>query len=240
MDDEGTTLPGGARREPDDIPDPALSNLIHRLAHPCDSPEADPSVTPEKSVIHVPTPGLPDPPLPTAGKTRRSKPAQEPGGNPAINAPLPRQGVGFVAYKGIETEYGYPETVEFVKTLAAAWADLYKKGPVLQIGDLAVQGGGPTPKMWGHPEKGYHLSHGSGRDFDVQIIAKGDVPQKPRSIDIHSEEYDQARTGELIKLIGDLAKQKLDLILTADTTFVKGKVHLDKGHTHHLHVRLQP
>jgi len=240
MEPEETTLPGSSRRATDELGDPPIPGFDPGMSQPCDGDEADPSATAEKHVIRI---ALADPdelPLvpPTAERRGpRKKPVPEPGGNPAINAPLPRQGVGFRAYKGIETEYGYVETVEFVKTLGAAWADLYKEGPVLQIGDLAVQGGGPTPKMWGHPEKGYHKSHGSGRDFDVQIIAKGNVPQKPRSIEIKSAEYDRERTQALVDLIRQLAGKSFDLVLSADDQ-LQG-IHRDPSHTHHLHVRLK-
>jgi murein endopeptidase len=231
MTTRSTSLPNRTGGSPHEIIDRKLEKFIHDLAYPCDGKEEVPDPVPpstfQADISHRPE------------KTKGSK-VQEPGGNPLINVPLPREGTGFKAYKPVETEYGFSATVEFIKQLGAAWAKAYPEGPVLQIGDLAVEGGGKTPRCWGKPKLGYHKSHGSGRDFDVQIIATGNVPQKPRSIEVGDPTYDQDRTQELVDKIIKLADDKLDLILTADKKLVRGKVHKDVNHTHHLHVRLKP
>jgi murein endopeptidase len=213
--------------------DPPIS-LPSRVSGPIVVPLDDPPLESDCDRLAV----RPEPPK-THLTRRRYQPVTE-GGNPNINTPLPREGTGFRAYKTVETEYGYPGTVEFVKTLGKAWAELYPDGPILQIGDLAVQGGGLTPKSWGHPNLGYHLSHGSGLDFDVQIIAKGNVPQKPRSVttDKTPALYDRERTQQLVDLIQQLAQKRFDLILSADTKLVG--ITPEKNHNHHLHVRLKP
>jgi hypothetical protein len=212
----------------DDPPLPLASRTSGPIVVP---PDDDPPIGSDCDHLKV----APDPP-PAHLARRQYVPVTE-GGNPEINTPLPREGTGFKAYKTVETEYGYAQTVEFVKTLAQAWSELYPNGPVLQIGDLAVQGGGKTPKMWGHPEKGFHISHGSGLDFDVQVIATGDVPQKPRSVVVGDPTYDRTRTQALVDLIRQLAGDNFDLILFADTK-VTG-IHPQSAHTHHLHVRLK-
>lgn len=166
-----------------------------------------------------------------------------PAGDSNISVPLPRQGVGFKSYKSQETQYGYRQTVDFIEDLALNWFHLYPKGPRLLIGDLAVVGGGRTPKEWGHPERGYHLSHGSGLDFDVQII-RTDGVEKPRSVQVTDKEpslYDRSRTLELVKIIHELGADYLKMVLSADralNTPLTQKVRYDGTHTYHLHVRL--
>jgi murein endopeptidase len=165
------------------------------------------------------------------------------GTDPDINVPLPRDGVGFKSYKPQDTQYGFQQTIDFVVDLGARWNGRYPDGPRLLIGDLSVFGGGRTPKQWGHPERGYHLSHGSGLDFDVQIIRTDDVEQ-PRSVQVTDHEpskYDRARTLELVRIIHELGGDSLKMVLSADRalkTPLTGKVIFDGTHTYHLHVRL--
>jgi hypothetical protein len=170
-------------------------------------------------------------------KNQRYRPVTD-GGNPSINTPLPREGAGFKSYKTVETQYGYASTVEFIENVGAAWAELHPK-PRLLIGDLAVRGGGLTPKSWGHPEKGYHLSHGSGLDFDVQIIRTDDI-EKPREVSIADHlRYDRPRTQELINLIVDQAQLRFDCIITADKMLKAPRKVFDAGHVFHVHFRLK-
>jgi murein endopeptidase len=145
--------------------------------------------------------------------------------------------VGFKAYKTVETEYGYRSTIDFVIALGKEWAARHPK-PRLLIGDLAVQGGGLTPKRWGHPEGGFHKSHGSGLDFDVQIIRTNDV-EKAREVSITGPRYDRVRTQELVNLVVETAGTKrFDLIITADDRIKAPKRIHDAGHVFHVHFRL--
>ena len=164
-------------------------------------------------------------------------------GDSDISVALPRQGVGFKAYKTQQTQYGYKQTIDFIEDVAHRWSQRYPNGPRLLIGDLAVEGGGRTPKQWGYPERGYHLSHGSGLDFDVQII-RTDGIESPRSVQVTDQEpskYDRSRTLELVRIMHELGANSLKMILSADralnTPFTQ-KVRYDGTHTYHLHVRL--
>jgi hypothetical protein len=152
-----------------------------------------------------------------------------------IDTPLPRDGVGFRSYKTADTQYGYPTTVEFILALGAEWAKV-NASPRLLIGDISIKGGGPTPKQWDNPGAGYHKSHGSGLDFDVQII-RLDGLEKPRSVSVKDPLYDRPRTQTLVSLIRQIAGKRFGLILSADTQ-LKG-IHRDDSHIYHLHVRLK-
>jgi hypothetical protein len=155
-----------------------------------------------------------------------------------ITTPLPRAGVGFKSYKPQETQYGYEKTVNFIQSLGVAWAKR-NPAPRLLIGDLSIKGGGPTPKQWGKPEKGYHKSHGSGVDFDVQIIRSDNV-EDPRSVTIGEPapagRYDRERTQVLVDLIREIAGKDFKLILSADAKL--NGIHYEGTHRRHLHVRL--
>ena len=193
-------------------------------------PDDDPPIGSDCDRLKV----QPDPPQAHLAR-RKYVPVTE-GGNPDINTPLPREGTGFKAYKTVETEYGYQSTVDFVVALGKEWAARHPK-PCLLIGDLAVQGGGLTPKRWGHPEKGFHKSHGSGLDFDVQIIRTDDV-EKPREVNISNSLYDRTRTQELVDLVAKMAGVHFDCIITADHQLVASTIIHDAGHVFHVHFRL--
>jgi hypothetical protein len=213
----------------DDPPLPLASRTSGPIVVP---PDDDPPIGSDCDHLKV----TPDPPAAHLAR-RKYVPVTE-GGNPEINTPLPREGTGFKAYKTVETEYGYRSTVDFVIALGKEWAARHPK-PRLLIGDLAVQGGGLTPKRWGHPEGGFHKSHGSGLDFDVQIIRTDDV-EKPREVNITDPRYDRARTQELVNLVVDAAgAERFDLIITADDKLKAPRRIHDAGHVFHVHFRLK-
>lgn len=211
----------------DDPPLPLPSRASGPIVVPLDD---DPPLSSDCDRLKV----NPEPPKQHLAR-RKYVPITE-GGNPEINTPLPREGTGFKAYKTVETEYGYQSTVVFVIAVAKEWARRYPK-PRLLIGDLAVQGVGLTPKMWGHPEGGFHKSHGSGLDFDVQIIRTDDV-EKPREVSITNPLYDRSRTQELIDLVLAFAGPKFDCIITADKQLKAPTVIHDAGHVYHVHYRI--
>jgi hypothetical protein len=153
-----------------------------------------------------------------------------------INVALPREGTGFRSYKTQNTQYGYPQTVEFIMKLGAQWAKANPQGPRLLIGDLSIKGGGATPKQWGKPEAGYHKSHGSGLDFDVQVIRTDNI-EDPRSVSVRDALYDRRRTQNLVNVVREVAGKCFGLILSADSQ-LKG-IHVDDTHVYHLHVRLR-
>jgi murein endopeptidase len=128
--------------------------------------------------------------------------------------------------------------VEFITKLGVAWNEQNPEGPRLLIGDLSIEGGGPTPKQWGNPARGYHKSHGSGLDFDVQVI-RTDNEEKPRSVTVSHRLYDRARTQNLVNLIRQLAGAKFDLILSADEQLHGRNARVEPTHVYHLHVRLK-
>jgi RHS repeat-associated protein len=180
------------------------------------------------------TTGSPEPETDPYPGPRTAVPNGGDGGG--INTPLPREGSGFKAYKTVNTEYGYEKTVKFIQKLGKAW-EAKNSGRHLLIGDLAIKGGGPTPKMWGNPAKGYHKTHGDGLSFDVQIIRKDGV-EKPRSTTVNDKAlYDQDATQQLVNLIREQAGGDLRVILSGDRG-LEGTQH-EGGHVYHLHVGLK-
>jgi len=98
---------------------------------------------------------------------------------------------------------------------------------------------GCTPKQWGNPKGGYHKSHGSGRDFDVQII-RTDGKEAPRSITVKSALYDQARTQVLVDILHSVGGARLDMIgVTPESGLTGERLKNWSDHVYHLHVRLK-
>jgi len=192
-----------------------------------------------EEIFHCETPDEILQPLGMIVRQSGSHPSQEikpAPGSAGINVPLPRDGVGFKSYKTQKTQYGYPKTIKFIMNLGVKWANENPEGPRLLIGDLSIQGGGPTPKQWGNPSAGYHKSHGSGLDFDVQVI-RSDSVENPRSVSIRDSLYDRKRTQDLVNMIRNVAGKDFGLILSGDTQ-LQG-IHRDDSHIYHLHVRLK-
>jgi hypothetical protein len=92
--------------------------------------------------------------------------------------------------------------------------------PKIEIGDVSKEGGGFLPP---------HVSHRSGRDFDVYVFAANGKSQ-----DICGPGYDRSLTAEMVKMFA--SDEKTEVIFSGDPN-LPGTVYW-KGLREHVHVRM--
>jgi tetratricopeptide (TPR) repeat protein/energy-coupling factor transporter ATP-binding protein EcfA2 len=148
-----------------------------------------------------------------------------PGGDPAINAQLAPEGAGYLLFnRDASRAYGRPQTIEFVKQVAAAWSARHP-GLELVVADISRQGGGPFPP---------HLDHQDGREVDIWPATNNGQPEPTN---IYAPNYSRDLTTELINLIKQTNPNAA--VYFDDPALVAGgltRATLD--HTNYMHVLL--
>jgi Putative peptidoglycan binding domain/Penicillin-insensitive murein endopeptidase len=143
--------------------------------------------------------------------------------HPQVNTPLPRSGPGFISSVPESQQFGLPETIRALLAIAAAWEHAHPGGPVLNIRDISLQGGGP---MHGHK------SHRQGIDVDIRPV-RNDNKQGP--ITFRSSAYAQDLTQQLVDLIRVNGILRVQFIFFNDSA-INGVQHWP-NHDDHLHIR---
>ncbi|SBO41998.1 penicillin-insensitive murein endopeptidase [Cyanobium sp. NIES-981] len=77
---------------------------------------------------------------------------------PAVNTQLPILGTGYYSYSQFrDKQFGLPATIKAIEEIGKAWFENHRTGPVIGIGNISKNGGGPVPP---------HKSHQTGLDVD--------------------------------------------------------------------------
>lgn len=148
------------------------------------------------------------------------------GPNPRVNTPLPRLGPGFISSVPTSQQFGLPETIQVLQAIAAVWEHAHPGGPVLNIRDISLRGGGP---MRGH------RSHRQGIDVDIRPV-RNDNRQGP--ITFRSPAYAQDLTQQLVDIIRANGILRVQFIFFNDPA-IRG-VQPWPNHDDHLHIRFFP
>lgn len=166
--------------------------------------------------------------------------SETPGAAPAfpnVTAQLPVSGPGYVSYYATDSRgrlddppgyhrYAIPEVIAALQSIAAQWLRAHPRGPRLQIGDLSLRGGGPTPR---------HGAHQMGLEADIRPPRR-DGQEAPATF--RDPNYSRELTQELVNLIRGNPLLRVRVILFNDTA-VRG-VQGYAGHDNHLHVGFLP
>ncbi|WP_445250006.1 penicillin-insensitive murein endopeptidase [Microcoleus sp. OTE_8_concoct_300] len=143
---------------------------------------------------------------------------------PAVNTQLPISGTGYYSYSQFrEKQFGLPETIKAIEEIGKMWFQNHRTGPVIGIGNISKNGGGPVPP---------HQSHQTGLDVDFRLLRTDGARI---GITFRDPNYSLARTQDLINTILNNSVQSVKLILCNDNN-LKG-VKPWPGHDDHLHVR---
>lgn len=145
------------------------------------------------------------------------------GPHPKVNTPLPRSGPGFISSAATSRQFGLPETIQTLLAIGAAWEHAHPDGPILNIREISLQGGGPISG---------HKSHRQGIDVDIRPV-RNDNKQGP--ITFRSPEYAQDLTQQLVDLIRVNGILRVQFIFFNDPA-IKGVQHWP-NHDDHLHIR---
>ncbi len=90
--------------------------------------------------------------------------------------------------------WGTPKTIDAIQRAVDQYKRRHRGGPLVHIGDISKQGGGPL-----HP----HLSHRLGRDVDVGYVLRGADGDRTRFSGVTHDNLDVARTWTLVKSFVD-------------------------------------
>lgn len=131
-------------------------------------------------------------------------------------------GPGFTCYGPLEKRYGRSEVIQVLKKVAVEWAKDYPNGPVLRIGNISYQNGGPMPP---------HKSHQNGIDVDFGPVSN---TNQASPLEWSSAQYSRERTQDLVKRLQNNGILNIRIILFNDLR-VSG-VQACRGHDNHLHV----
>lgn len=143
---------------------------------------------------------------------------------PEVNAQLPTSGTGYYSYALFrEKQFGLPETIKALEEIGKAWFQNHRTGPVIGIGNISKNGGGPVPP---------HSSHQTGLDVDFRLLRTDGARIGITFLDPN---YSLNRTQDLINTILNNSVLSVQLILCNDNK-LKG-VQPWPGHDDHLHVR---
>jgi S1-C subfamily serine protease len=143
---------------------------------------------------------------------------------PAVNTQLPISGTGYYSYAQFrEKQFGLLETIKAIEEIGKAWFQNHRTGPVIGIGNISKNGGGPVPP---------HKSHQTGLDVDFRLLRTDGARI---GITFRDPNYSLARTQDLINTILNNSVLSVKLILCNDNN-LKG-VKPWPGHDDHLHVR---
>jgi|GEM_PF-6977668 len=143
---------------------------------------------------------------------------------PAVNTQLPISGTGYYSYAQFrEKQFGLPETIKAIEEIGKVWFQNHRTGPVVGIGNISKNGGGPVPP---------HKSHQTGLDVDFRLL-RADGARI--GITFRDPNYSLARTQDLINTILSNSVLSVKLILCNDNKLKRVKPW--PGHDDHLHVR---
>lgn len=143
---------------------------------------------------------------------------------PGVNTQLPSSGTGYYSYATFrEKQFGLPITIEAIKKIGELWFADHRSGPVIGVGNISKNGGGPVPP---------HTSHQTGLDVDFRILRTDGART---GINFQSPSYSRIRTQALVNTILSNPILRVKLILFNDNQ-VQG-VQPWPGHDDHLHVR---
>jgi peptidoglycan hydrolase-like protein with peptidoglycan-binding domain len=159
----------------------------------------------------------------------------ETAGPGAIDVILPESGEGFRTFlrePGGATQVGTLEGITALVELARAWNQKHPE-VALQYGHISREGGIPFFSTV-NPGTLAHETHRNGRTVDVRPIRKDN---NMSGTDVREQQYDQARTKELVLLIRE-RHPGVDIILNDSSFNAAGLTRRFKGHFDHLHVRL--
>jgi tetratricopeptide (TPR) repeat protein len=149
-----------------------------------------------------------------------------PGGDSNILTQLAAEGPGYVLFNhDAGAVYGRPELIDFLQTVAAAWAARHPEQKIV-IADLSLRGGGPFPSHGG--------DHQDGREVDIwPITNNGDA----EPTNIYAPNYSRELTVELINLIKQTAPTAA--VYFDDPPLVSSNlVRATLDHNNHMHVIL--
>jgi endonuclease G len=145
---------------------------------------------------------------------------------PAVNIQLPISGTGYYSYaKFREKQFGLPETIKAIEEIGKAWFQNHRTGPLIGVGNISKNGGGPIPP---------HRSHQTGLDVDFRLLRTDGARI---GITFRSASYSLARTQDLVNTILNNSVLSVKRILCNDDK-LKG-VEPWPGHDDHLHVRFK-
>lgn len=145
---------------------------------------------------------------------------------PAVNTQLPISGTGYYSYsKFREKQFGLPDTIKAIKKIGELWFKKHPRGPVIGIGNISKNGGGPVPP---------HSSHQTGLDVDFRLLRTDGARI---GITFRDPSYSLSRTQDLVNTILNNSVLSVKLILCNDNK-LKG-VKPWPGHDDHLHVRFK-
>jgi len=143
---------------------------------------------------------------------------------PGVNTQLPISGTGYYSYAQFrEKQFGLPETIKAIEEIGKAWFQNHRTGPVIGIGNISKNGGGPVLP---------HKSHQTGLDVDFRLLRTDGARI---GITFRDPNYSLSRTQKLINTILKNSLLSVKLILCNDNN-LKG-VQPWPGHDDHLHVR---
>jgi tetratricopeptide (TPR) repeat protein len=148
------------------------------------------------------------------------------GNDPDINMQLPAEGPGYIVFnRDVSRTYGRPATVEFVKTLAAAWVTHYP-GLELVVGDISRQGGGSFQP--------HVANHQDGREVDIWPMTNNDTHEPTN---VFAPNYSRDKTRELVRLIQQTNPNAV--VYFDDPQFVaQGLTHGGLDHYNYMHILL--
>jgi hypothetical protein len=145
---------------------------------------------------------------------------------PAVNTQLPISGTGYYSYAQFrEKQYGLADTIRAIQKIGELWFADHRSGPLIGVGNISKQGGGPVPP---------HSSHQTGLDVDFRLLRTDGARI---GITFRSPSYSRTRTQALVNTIRSNPILQVKLILCNDDR-LQG-VQPWPGHDDHLHVRFQ-
>jgi V8-like Glu-specific endopeptidase len=145
---------------------------------------------------------------------------------PAVNTQLPISGMGYYSYAQFRAkQYGLADTIKAIQKIGELWFTDHRSGPLIGVGNISKQGGGPVPP---------HSSHQTGLDVDFRLLRTDGARI---GITFRSPSYSRTRTQALVNTIRSNPILQVKLILCNDDR-LQG-VQPWPGHDDHLHVRFQ-
>jgi hypothetical protein len=145
---------------------------------------------------------------------------------PAVNIQLPLSGTGYYSYAKFRTkQFGLAKTIKAIESIAFDWFQNHRTGPLIGVGNISLNGGGPVPP---------HKSHQKGLDVDFRLLRTDGAKV---GITFQDSNYSRTRTQELINTILGNSVLPIAFILCNDNK-LKG-VQPSPGHDDHLHVRFK-
>jgi hypothetical protein len=169
---------------------------------------------------------LTEAPWETGGSSAPASPPAQPNPAPlaAGFAQLPAAGQGFYSYSARDRQFGRPDVIQALVTVATTWLHTYPASPRIGIGDISFESGGEMPP---------HVSHRDGADADLRPV-RMDGREEPVTYNMEGQ-YSRALTQSLVSTLRSSSPVPIEHILFNDPG-VEG-VQRWAGHDNHLHVR---